>query len=211
MDVLENQNIIGNIEVVWMTYNNKNIFIDEFLKSNKDVKFWIHNHTTEERYAKRWGHDWRNCDRNVRCWWKNNREKCSSTYVLFLEYDVLVTASIYNFFNVPFRGIMTRFTRFTDKNPGWWWFRERNKLVDHLSKFAGCDPFGVACFHRDALDEIIKSEYDILYDSDIFCELRTPSILINSNFDIESNSKLVNVLVEPVEYTLDEGIFHQVR
>ncbi len=129
-------NIIGNIEVVWMTYNNIGIFIDEFLKYNKDVKYWIYNHS---------------------------------------------------------------------------WFNEKDKLSNQLSKFVGADPFGVICFHRDALNEIIKPEYDILYESDIFCELRTPSILINSNFDILSNDKLVNVLVQPVKYTTDEGIFHQVK
>ena len=200
--------MINNIKIVWLTYNDRHVWLEEFLTYNPHIDYEINNTISDKENSK---NDWRNCDRSIRLWWRNNYHRCSNEYILFLEYDVLVNANIYDFFKTPCLGITTRFSRVLSRGDKWFWFRERDKLGGNFSDFAGADPFGVILFHRNALDEIIKPEYDSLYDDDIFCELRTPTILLNSGFELNSNCLITDVNVRPMSYTTNHGIYHKVK
>lgn len=158
-------------------------------------------------YEEQWGEkeiNWRNADRMIRNWWKRNRD-CFSTEKQFiiLEWDVFINDQLEW---VDLGEDLSGKNLHTNPKAAWKWMREQDRLP---MKPVGLSPLACITMSRKALDEIVKKKYDDLFDQDIFCELRLPSIVANAGLVVKPmplpcvNSKTIN----PSGF----GIFHAVK
>ncbi len=156
---------------------------------------------------------WRNCDRHIRNWWKANRHLVKSQHVVFLEWDVLCNVPLDGIFS-PQEGLVgSRIKRQHNPEESWYWFREVPSLPDEMQASAlGIVPLGVLQLARTALDALCEESHDGLYEADIMCELRTPTLLQQLGFPIHSAETLKHVSWEKQPYPwLRRGIFHPVK
>lgn len=156
---------------------------------------------------------WRNCDRNIRNWWKINHHRILGDHVVFLEWDVVCNVPIEKIFR-PQNGLVgSELKTQPQDSHDWLWFKELNELPPEMRSTAiGLVPLAAIQLSRAALDAISDDRHDALYESDIFCELRTPSLLRHLGFPIESTSTLKHVTWQPMPYPwLRRGIFHPIK
>ena len=158
---------------------------------------------------------WRNCDRNIRVWWRDHRGQVTTESVLFLEYDVLV--------NVPLLPVVPSMTPgvgiagaavLTAVADGrkYWPFRETNRLPVAIRSHAiGIAPLAFLQISRHALDRLIDQCYDQAFAADIFCELRLPTVIRHAGYQVAALD-LPEVGVKPLQPGPGErGIFHPVK
>jgi hypothetical protein len=164
--------------------------------------------TQSERF-----HLWRNCDRNIRAYWRDHRHLVQAGHLLFLEYDV--------FCDVDLRSVIQpSFTRFgiaaaqilsglTDRR-SFWPFDDIPKLPRSMQALAcATAPLALLLISSDALEAIISPSYDPVFEADIFCELRLPTIIRHAGFSAVS-MPIPHVTATPA--TPDSpGIWHPVK
>lgn len=76
----------------------------------------------------------------------------------------------------------------------------------------GVVPLGVLQLSREALEALCEERHNELFASDIFCELRMPTLLQHLGFPIHSAEALKHVSWEKQPYPwLGRGIFHPVK
>jgi len=158
---------------------------------------------------------WRNCDRNIRSWWRENRDSVSAEQVLFLEYDVLVTVDLFialrimpagfGMMGAAVRGIAT-------DGRAWGPFAEARRLPREVAAFAsGIAPLAVALISRGALDAVCDEKWDAAFDADIFCELRLPTLVRACGYRLMA-TPLPNVLCGKYNREIaGPGIYHGVK
>jgi hypothetical protein len=159
---------------------------------------------------------WRNCDRNMRRWWVENRETCAAGAVLFLEWDVLVTRSLEGELDLldgsagmavaNVFGPLGTGRRFAP-------FRETVRLpaeIRHLA--AAAVPTGVVGLTRAALDALADERWDALYAADVFAELRLPTVVRACGFQVVRQPLWERAGTTPFTPEAGaSGIFHPVK
>ena len=199
--------------VVWMTTPESGTpHAGALLSANPGVTIHTchspHPHTGPAR-----SHAWRNCDRNIRAWWKFNRDHITAPAVLFLEYDVycnvnlaasIPTLSLDIGLRAPsiLSGVKNRRT--------YWPFEDIPALPRSMQALAcAAAPLAVLLISRFALDAILSPEYDAVFAADIFCEVRLPTVIRHAGFSVaEMNLSYVGCsAIRPVF----PGIYHPVK
>lgn len=150
---------------------------------------------------------WRSCDRFLRDWWRENRNHVESEHLWYLEYDVLVSALLPDVSNV--KGMAGKGHK-RRSNRDWVWMREAERLPVGMEP-VGIVPLGVTVYHRLALDAVASTEWDRLFASDVFCELRLPSVLYHCGFEVKV-LPLPDVRWHATSPPVDRpGIYHAVK
>ena len=153
---------------------------------------------------------WRNCDRQIRQWWKDNRHRVDATHLLVLEWDVRVSDNIYKYFSDQPGLQAARYVGPASVDAGW--ESELNNMPDWLlSSRCGIRPLAVMHMSRECLDAIIDPIYDDVYISDIFCEVRTPTVAHHAGFPISYNRKLLGTVRAGKVYIHEKGIHHAIK
>lgn len=156
---------------------------------------------------------WRNCDRNVRNWWRANRETVANGRVLFLEWDVFVNVDLWAI--VPhLDGLFCARLKMPVKDRSWMGFRELNLIPREIRGYAvGCEPSAVLMASRDVLDLIADEEWDDVFDADILSELRLGTVVRFTGYPVagwkawEATANMTPVRV-PDGF---QGILHPVK
>ena len=151
-----------------VTYGDKGCpWLDSLTKSNPQSEIWLIDdlRTGNSKTL------WRNSDVPLREFWAKCGETVGSDRLWFLEHDVLVTTALPDARDVL--GVAGKDVMVGD---GWMWMGERDRLEDGMFP-VGIAPLGVSVFSREALDAIVNPRWDSLYEKDVFCELRTPSVV----------------------------------
>lgn len=151
------------------------------------------------------GFRWRNNDLFVREWWRAHGSRTGTERIALLEHDVLVTCALPDIGVSGIAGAQV-------KRPGdeWYWWPDMWKLGGTRRYVTGVVPMGVTFFSRAALDLIAGSGWDHLYDRDIFCEMRVPSIIRACGLPV-IQVDLPNVGTNPIRAGAGPGIYHPVK
>lgn len=155
---------------------------------------------------------WRNCDREIRNWWKKNRDKVVANHVVFIEGDVLVNYDLEDLVS-PYVDLVGKDIRYYPNDLNWDWWIDRTKLPNRLlSSLTGIAPLAVLVFSRRALDEIVSEKWDEVYAGDIFCELRTPTIVKSAGLKIDTHVALEGLRWDVMKHPGNKpGIWHAVK
>lgn len=156
---------------------------------------------------------WRNCDRNIRQWWRANRATVSADQFLFLEYDVFCDVDLRQVIRPAFEqcGIAAAkiLSGLTDIRH-FWPFADIPRLPRAMHAVAcATAPLAVLLITRDALDATLNPEYDTVFAADIFCETRLPTVIRHAGFSV-SSMPLPQVTATPTLPT-SPGIWHPVK
>ena len=158
---------------------------------------------------------WRNCDRNIRAWWRANGAAVAKDEVIFLEYDVFCNMGLSAVLPPLARGVGAAggriMTAVADRRT-FWPFCEIHRLPLHLRSFAiGIAPLAFLQISRAALDDLCDPEYDAVFALDLFCELRLPTVIRRCGYNIMP-LPLPGVGVRALHpRPEDRGIFHPVK
>lgn len=176
-------------------------------EANPDTR--IHVHFTP-RTADKEG--WRNCDRNLRAWWRTNRGIVDSPGVIFLEWDVFANVPLASVIR-PSGGLSAARIARPNRDTGWPVFTETARLPREMRGFAaGAVPFAVLHVTREALDAASSPQWDTLFAADIFCELRFPTLLRFLGWQLGELRGLCHVGVTPVSVPQGfHGVIHPVK
>jgi hypothetical protein len=159
-------------------------------------------------------HAWRNCDRNIRAWWLAHRLTVTADLVVFAEYDVLCTADIRDHIAplAPGDGIAgPRVMSCLRDARHYWPFRDIPRLPRVMQGLAiATAPLAVLLISRAALDAIFDPVFDEVFATDIFCELRMPTVIRYLGFGVASLD-LPQVHCTPYAPPPRHGIFHPVK
>jgi hypothetical protein len=157
------------------TFHKECLHYDHLVKSNPQAYNMICN--ISNNYTKKYA--WRNSDKLIREWLKNNITKIQTNNIAILEWDTLITKKMPETMEID--GVYAKYIRHYEKYPNWYWFKDKPKL-NHLSKYAcGLLSFGFLLLNIKAAECIIDKQFDFLYEEDIFCELRLGTIFNYSN------------------------------
>lgn len=103
---------------------------------------------------------WRNCDVNLRDWWRSHRAEVAAPWVLFLEWDVAATADLTAMIRTPKRGtglVCAQLHSAVAHRRTWPPFGEIPRLPRVLREIAvGCVPNAVLLVSREAMDAACK-------------------------------------------------------
>lgn len=156
---------------------------------------------------------WRNCDRNIRAWWRANRQSLTADQFLFLEYDVFCNVDLFQIIPplAPGVGIAAAkiLSGLSDVRH-FWPFAEIPRLPRAMHALAcATAPLAVLLISRQALDAILSPDYDATFAADIFCEVRLPTIIRFEGFRTAALN-LPHVTATPVTPSAP-GIWHPVK
>jgi hypothetical protein len=119
---------------------------------------------------------WKNCDRNLRDWWREHAAEVATERVLFLEWDVFVNADLAAMLPGG-KGMFCARLKMPVADRGWSGFKELNKLPREIRGFGvGTEPMAALMVSREVLDEVAGSEWDGLFQTDILSELRMGTV-----------------------------------
>jgi hypothetical protein len=158
-------------------------WLDELREHNPGLVIHVHEAADPADEMERM-EGWRNCDRNVREWWRGNREKVQAGRVLFLEWDVFVSCDLEE--HVPVgNGLHCARVKMPVKDRGWSGFREVPKLPRELRGYAiGCEPSAVLMASSDVLDELLDEEWDDVFSDDILSEIRLGTVVRFAGYSV---------------------------
>ncbi len=154
---------------------------------------------------------WRNCDRLLRFWLQKNKNIIKTTRVALIEWDVLFTKPLPHELNTNEK-VFSIDKKVYNKNE-WIWFEESKKLKEYQKYACGLTIMGCLLMDSCIIDEWTNTEFDDLYEQDIFCELRTGTIFNYKNIRWESLSPFMpNIRYERANF--DPGIldfYHPIK
>lgn len=173
---------------------------------NPDVKHHvctgIKHSTTKE--------GWRNCDRNIRNWWKANSRRVKAKKVLIFEPDVYCNMKIN--INFPDSGVSGRDVWLPKTAPGFPWFREKPMFPEEMrSSMCALAPMAVTLWDRDTLDALCDSSGDGIYAKDMFSEVRVATFLKFLGFKIQHAQGLANANYMPRSPDEGPSIYHSIK
>jgi len=156
---------------------------------------------------------WRNCDRNIREWWRVHRDEVQTDSVLCLEWDVFCDVDLQTTIpplatdcGIAAASILTPVTAIRS----YWPFEDIFRLPPEMQGLAcATAPLAVLLISRAALDAVLSTEYDAIFSADIFCELRLPTIIRHAGFGV-AEMDLPNVHCTPCRPTFAD-IWHPVK
>jgi len=159
-------------------------------------------------------HRWRNCDRNIRGWWDENRAEVATDQVLFLEWDVFANVNLPD--HLPSLGGNYGIAGPRILSPisdrAFWPFQEDLPKLPREMEALACAtaPLAVLLISRAALDAIQAPCYDAIFADDIFCETRLPTVIRHAGFRVVE-MRLPDVGCKPMIPGPARGIYHPVK
>jgi len=160
-----------------------------------------------------WRMLWRNCDRNIRAWWAENRSDVATDQVLFLEWDVFADVNLLD--HLPDLGGNYGIAGPRILSPisdrAFWPFHDDVPKLPRSMEALACAtaPLAVLLISRAALDAIQAPCYDAIFADDIFCETRLATVIRHAGFRV-CGMTLPQVGCKPVTPT-SPGIWHPVK
>lgn len=161
------------------------------------------------------GHDrtlaWRNCDRLIREWWLEQGQFLHFKRALFLEWDVVFDARIDEVF--PDGHFIGRDVH-DPRMKNWQWFSETAALPTELQPHAlGVSPLAALMISHECLDAICNHPLsDSLFEQDIFCELRLPTLAASCGYVPAPNREMLPHLgCYPIAAGQGQGVWHSVK
>lgn len=185
---------------------------------NKNLKIHV---VVGEDSPKGKRYNWRNSDRILREWWKQNHANVGEC-IFLAEWDTFVNAELPELPNgfdlVGAKLIKSDFfaapKRMADpswKPENWMWWKEFKQMGIKDLKFAtGLISFGALFFKKELLRAIAGAEWDSVYDLDIISELRFPTIASALNYKV-GEIELPFVSFDAVGAPIEKGIHHSVK
>lgn len=164
------------------THHGMPIHLEYIKKYNPNAQIisinWIEQKYRQEFDQKQYA--WRNCDKQIRLWLKDNIDLIKHNNIAILEWDVLLTKALPDLHIDKFYANEIKIPNIH----GWPWFKEKYKLkiIERFS--AGIAPLAVIYCHKSHLYKWLSAEYDWLYNEDIFCELRLGSIINHMGIEL---------------------------
>jgi hypothetical protein len=196
--------------IIIQTFGNKLPHLDTLRKYNSgEIHICNGPKYRDPERKKFW---WRNCDLTLRNFWKENRGKIKGNKIAVIEYDVLVNKRLPDF--EP-DGVFFPEVICEKDDPTWHWWREKSRINPSYQtkqlKIIGCRPWAVGFWQREALDALADKRWDYLFNYDLFCELRSPTVVLNSGFSV-SSFPLTNVgWTDTVYKDFGDDIYHPVK
>lgn len=142
---------------------------------------------------------WRNNDKLIRNWLKNNIDKIQTNNIAILEWDSLITKQLPD---ILIDGVCGKFVRPYEYYSHWYWFKDKSKL-DYLESYAcGLLSFGFLVLNKEAIKIWISTDFDFLYEKDICCELRLGTIFKYSNIKM-TEMQFPNIMEGQKKITVD--------
>lgn len=183
--------------------------IDSFLKHNPLVP--VHVTCGEPLDGDARSLAWRNADRPIRRWWLDQGRHLNFKYALFLEWDVVFASDVDAIFPAE-----ADFYCKDLKKPGapWMWFAEASRLPESIRQHAtGTAPLAVTRISHRCLTAMFSHPMEgIIYDRDIFCELRLPTLATACGFEpVECPGTLSKVYCGVVDVDAATGVWHAVK
>lgn len=127
---------------------------------------------------------WRNADRIIREWWRENGSSVQGDRLAIVEWDVLVRKHFALAGAPRDAGLSGRDPKIWGDVP-WCWWKEVGLLPGELRPHRhGLAPFCALIASRECLDAVADSRWDHVFDLDIFCELRLPTVVRACGFEI---------------------------
>jgi hypothetical protein len=198
--------------VIFTHQGQESIHLDVIESSNHGaVSVWQSVRNDENKTA------WANCDRNIRDWWKSERESKTNDHFLLLEWDVFLNVDADE--TIPSKligddcvaaSVLTPYGSGRSFKP----FRtDSHKMPLELRRCqCGIVPLGCLYMSRIALDALCDQKWDSIMESDVFSELRIGSILRSEGFAPKQNPLWNRVTIS--NQTLPKGfkgIAHKVK
>ena len=156
---------------------------------------------------------WRNCDRNIRNWWRANRDAVTASQVLFLEWDVFCDVDLAERIRPlgETQGLAGPRILSPLSDRAFWPFAEDlRKLPRDMDALACASaPLAVLLLSRAGLDAVLEARYDAIFQEDIFCETRLATVMRHAGFRV-GGLDLPQVGCKPVIPTFP-GVWHPVK
>jgi hypothetical protein len=185
---------------------------------NKNLKIHV---VVGEDSPKGKRYNWRNSDRILRDWWKQNHANVGEC-IFLAEWDTFVNTELpelpdeldlagAKLIKSEFFGIPRRMAHPLWKPENWMWWREFNQMEIKDLKFAtGLISFGALFFKKEVIDSIAEPMWDSVYESDIISELRFPTIASALNYRV-GEMELPFVSFDLAGIPKQKGIHHAVK
>lgn len=199
-------------EIVWMTTRASGTPHAAALQAaNPGLR--IHTHTAPDETGPDRVHAWRNCDRNIRDWWRKKSPIVTADAVLFLEYDVYCDVDLRNHiptFSGNFGCAAASILSGLRDIRRFWPFADIPRLPRSMQALAcATAPLAVLLISRAALDAMLHPLHDAIFAADIFCETRLPTVIRFEGFQVHP-MPLPQVGCTPCQPT-HPGIWHPVK
>ena len=199
--------------IIYHHYQKESTHLDKIIHSNpKSQIIDIH---TEHNYDKDIA--WSNNDRILRENLKKQIDNIIHEKVLLVEWDVLINMEVPD---IKFDGLVAQNIFRKGDNIKWYWWKELEKLPEYYKPFiCGASLWSLIGITKECLVEILNSKYDDLYNMDIFCEIRTSTILRSLGFNMTKFPTELSRFIlrnessalESMENIKYYGIFHPVK
>jgi len=185
---------------------------------NKNVKIHV---VVGEDSPKGKRYNWRNSDRVLREWWKQNYANVGDC-IFLAEWDTFVNTELpelpdeldlagAKLIKSEFFGVPRRMADPLWKPENWMWWREFEQMGIQDQKFAtGLISFGALFFKKEILDSVAKPIWDSVYELDIISELRFSTIASALNYKV-GQMELPFVSFDKVDIPMQKGIHHAVK
>lgn len=192
--------------------------INQYNLYNKDVN--VHIVIGEDSpLGKRY--NWRNSDRILRDWWKQNNASVGDC-IFLAEWDTFINTNLpelpeefdlvgaklikSDFFEAP-----KQMADPSWKPENWWWWKEFEKMkIKDLKSATGLISFGAFLFKKELMNSIADSVWDSTYELDVISELRFPTIACASNYKV-GQIELPFVSFNEINVSKEKGIYHSVK
>ena len=187
---------------------------EALVRANPEVVLHIHRSPKASGAAHQ--ESWRNADRPIRDWWIKRREKVAADFVLFLEWDVYANIDLRTVFTeeMTSAGLVAPCLKsaVTDRR-AWQQFDGISRLPDAIRPHAcGVEPLAVILLSRAALDAISSPEWDDVFALDLYGDLRLPTLVRHSGFDVVASTRMPDVGTRRMTPRPgDRGVFHSVK
>lgn len=164
-----------NWTIITTSHNNNYGHIEITRLHNPDAQ--VIEADTSSLY-KKFGDNWsyRNNDSSFRDWLKKNIDSIEHNNIAVFDWDVLCKMTLPNDFPLQNQIIVKEHIPYTEKTFDWWWFGEYNKLKQFKPYACGVQPLGVLFVDKPSLTKLLDPEFDLIFKTNIFCELRFPTI-----------------------------------
>lgn len=173
------------MEILVSTYGDRGVPHMEWIRrSNPGARVHVATGVGLRDHEHQRAHAWRNADRVIRDWWRENGATVQGDRIAIVEWDVLVRQH-FELADAPRGpGLSGRDPKVWGAQP-WCWWREVGRLpADLRSHRYGLAPLCALVATTACLDAIADSRWDHVFDLDIFCELRLPTVVRACGFEI---------------------------
>lgn len=174
-----------NWTIITTSHNNNYGHIEQTRLHNPDAQIIAADTSS---LWKKFGDAWsyRNNDSSFRVWLKYNIDNIEHNNVAVFDWDVLCKMELPKDFPLTNEIIVKEHIPYTEKTFDWWWFGEYNKLQKYKPWACGIQPLGVLFTDKTSLSKILDPSLDKIFNSNIFCELRFPTICNYLNIKINT-------------------------